>query len=74
RAQTYTLSTLSSLSLTTSLDVVLPVSVSLVTLCPQVNQQLEQYPDQQPLQVLGQLNLAGNWLLIEKILTVATGE
>nr|WP_290228092.1 FAD-dependent oxidoreductase [Trichocoleus desertorum] len=63
--QAYTLKSLSSI---TSLAAGSPASISLVTLCPQVSQQLEQYPDQQPLQVLGRLNLAGNWLLIEQIL------
>lgn len=44
--------------------------ISLVTLCPRVNQQLEQYPTQQPIQVVGRFNAAGKWLLVEQLLSL----
>ncbi|HEY9750659.1 MAG TPA: FAD-dependent oxidoreductase [Allocoleopsis sp.] len=44
--------------------------ISLVTLCPRVNQQLMEYPNQQPLQVMGRFNAAGNWLLVEQLVSV----
>jgi hypothetical protein len=67
RPQTYTLQ---SPNPTLSSTVDTASNVSLVTLCPQVNQQLEQYPERQSLQVLGRLNPAGNWLLVEQLLSI----
>lgn len=42
-------------------------SWTLVTLRPEVEQQLQMCLDQQPLTLWGRLNQAGNWLLVEKI-------
>ncbi|MBD2096932.1 FAD-dependent oxidoreductase [Trichocoleus sp. FACHB-591] len=49
----------------------LAATISLITLCPQVNQQLESYPHQQPIQISGRLNSAGNWLLVEQVSPLA---
>ena len=40
---------------------------TLVTLRPEVDQQLQMCLDQQPVTLWGRLNQAGNWLLVEKI-------
>jgi len=68
RAQAYRLTELSA----TTPEANWPNSVSLVTLYPQLHQQLEQYPHQQPLHVAGKFNSAGNWLLVEQICSVPT--
>lgn len=39
----------------------------LITVQPDVNQQLQHYPDQQQLQGWGCFNLAGNWLLVNSL-------
>jgi hypothetical protein len=39
----------------------------LITVQPDVNQQLQHYPDQQQLQGWGRLNPAGNWLLVNSL-------
>lgn len=41
--------------------------VSLVTLQPKVNQQLQAYPDRTLLSVQGRFNSSGNWLLVEEV-------
>lgn len=41
--------------------------ISLVTLHPAVNYQLQQYQDGQKIEVQGRLNRSGNWLLVEAI-------
>jgi len=65
RTQVYSLTGISS---ATPLPSTVATSLSLVTLYPQVNQQLEQYPNYQKLQVRGQLNPSGNWFLVEQLL------
>jgi hypothetical protein len=42
---------------------------SLVTLCPEVDRQLQQYPAGQPLQVQGAVNRAGHWILVDTVLS-----
>lgn len=39
----------------------------LITVQPDVNQQLQHYPDQQQLQGWGRFNPAGNWLLVNSL-------
>ena len=39
----------------------------LITLQPEINHQLQTYPDQQLLTVWGRFNQSGNWLVVEKI-------
>ena len=39
----------------------------LITLQPEINNQLQTYPDQQLLTVWGRFNQSGNWLVVEKI-------
>lgn len=55
-----------------TLTLTAPVSLlqstwTLVTLRPEVDQQLQMCFDQQPLTVWGRLNQAGNWLLVEQM-------
>jgi len=42
-------------------------SLQLVTLCPAINQQLLDLKHQQPLTVIGKVNQAGKWILVEAI-------
>jgi hypothetical protein len=44
-----------------------PQTLSLVTLRPEGNHQLQHYPDHQPLTLWGRYNQAGQWLLVESI-------
>jgi hypothetical protein len=44
-------------------------SWAIVTLDPQINQELQHYPTHQRLTCSAKSNLAGNWLLIENLLT-----
>ena len=56
-----------------SLSLTEPVQVqgewTLVTLRSHVDEQLQTYPHQQPITVSGRLNHAGQWLLVEQIVT-----
>lgn len=56
-----------SLILESTAAVAAPMTVTLVTLDPTINQVLQTFSDAQPVRVWGTMNCAGNWLLVDAI-------